>query len=382
MVIDPGMMEAGGHHAALLETIISSNEKTDNYAFFTHQDLDSSLENKAIENGLSVFKHFESHFYKFYDSGEKHKIAGCQAYIRKLASEYSLVLESIKCSVQKNEVVCFYPCLNWEHALSLWLAIKVFDSFAIKITHKVCCMFTPSDGQQSTMIPIYKMAFKSLASLEAVQLYATDHETSEYFNWLAAPIKGIHPCYLLPWSEIQGFKSQATRDTNILLYMGDAKKSKGFHDVPEVANNLVKQYGSNLKITIQFTIAWDSEEIYRTKDEILRLARIHSNIEVCESFWATSELVDKLSSITQITCTYDTYAYENKSSGLVWLACFFDIPFVISDRCWLSREAARLNHQCEVDSSLLALVHKDSNYPVDNSYKNSIFEDLYSWLQT
>lgn len=381
MVIDPGMMEAGGHHAALLETIISSIQETENYTFFTHKDLDKSFKSKALEKDVAIFGHFESHFYEFYDSGGKFKIADCQKYIRRLANEYLCALKAIKNSEQDEEIICFYPCLNWEHALSLWLAIKIFDPSGVKITHKVCCMFTPNGGLKSQMTPFYKMAFNSLAALEIVELFASEQETAEYFKWLDVPIKGIHPCYLLPWSEVQASKSQNVPSTHILLYMGDAKKSKGFLDVPNVANNLIKKYGSSLKITIQFTIAWDSLELYQAKDRILSLAARNRNIEVYETFWSTSELVDKLSSITQITCTYDTNEYQDKSSGLIWLACFFDIPVIISDSCWLDREATRLNNKYIVDSSLLALVHKEPNHSTDNFYKNSIFENLYSWLQ-
>lgn len=380
-VIDPGMMEAGGHHAALLETIISSIQMPENYAFFVNKQLDKSFENKAQESGVSIFKHFESYFYEYYDSGEKLRIAGCQNYIRRLASEYLSVLQSIRNSEKNSEIVCFYPCLNWEHALALWLAIKIFDSSVIKIKHKVCCMFTPDGGQQSTMNPFYRMAFNSLSSLKTVELFATEQETADYFEWLEVSTKGLHPCYLLPWSELRGREFHEIPSTHILLYMGDAKKSKGFLDVPEVASNLIKQHGPSLKITIQFTIAWDSLELYRAKDEILSLAAKYSNIEVCETFWSTNELVNKLSSITQITCTYDTKVYANKSSGLLWLACFFDIPIILSDSCWLDREAARLSHQYVIDRSLLALAHKDANHSADNNYKNAMFENLYSWLQ-
>ena len=46
-VIDPGMMEAGGHHAALLETLIHSESEDTTVSVLTHKHLDNELETKA-----------------------------------------------------------------------------------------------------------------------------------------------------------------------------------------------------------------------------------------------------------------------------------------------------------------------------------------------
>ena len=49
-VIDPGMMEAGGHHAALLETLIETRQNDVNLSVFTHVELDNELYVKSIDS--------------------------------------------------------------------------------------------------------------------------------------------------------------------------------------------------------------------------------------------------------------------------------------------------------------------------------------------
>ena len=59
VVIDPGMMEAGGHHAALLSTFLSYEEICSHQlTFVTHEQLDGNLYQQLVSkrhNGSKAF---------------------------------------------------------------------------------------------------------------------------------------------------------------------------------------------------------------------------------------------------------------------------------------------------------------------------------------
>ncbi|MEC8376451.1 MAG: hypothetical protein VX078_16785, partial [Pseudomonadota bacterium] len=113
VVIDPGMMEAGGHHAALLETLFEAEKEDVNLAVFSHKQLDKNLADKAFSGKIELHKHFETNFYQFYDNGLQLKVSGLQQYIRRLATEYREVFKLLADLKPQEETVCFYPCLNW-----------------------------------------------------------------------------------------------------------------------------------------------------------------------------------------------------------------------------------------------------------------------------
>ena len=75
-VIDPGMMEAGGHHAALLETLIHSESGGAKVCVLTHQQLDNDLEIKAKNNSIQVNRFFSTNFYQHYEDSVELSLSG------------------------------------------------------------------------------------------------------------------------------------------------------------------------------------------------------------------------------------------------------------------------------------------------------------------
>ena len=378
-VIDPGMMEAGGHHAALLETLIETRQNDVNLSVFGHIELDKELYAKSIDSGIVVYRHFKTNFYQHYEDSFYLKLSGIQTYIRLLAWEYSQALSYV---AQQNEsmdsIVCFYPCVNWEHASALSLALGSITNSPL-LHHKVCCMFQPLKSSKE-MDLYYKSAFRQLRKNSEVKLYASDWETKIYYDSLDLYIDDFHPCYLLPWHKLNVTKRQKPCTPNILAYFGDAKVNKGFCKLPELVERLLLAYERKIRITIQFTMAWENPALETAIRELKSLARVYEEVILESRFWSASEMVQKLNDTTHIICTYEVNDYQHKSSGLAWLARFFSIPVVIGGECWLTREFDRIGVNYAVSSELNDRTPSSIKNEREVKYKDALFDNINHWL--
>lgn len=330
MVIDPGMMEAGGHHAAFMETLIHSESEGSKISMLTHQQLDNDLETKAKNSGIQVYRFFSINFYQHYEDSLDLNISGIQNYIRQMAREYACAIKLGVKQSELREVICFYPCLNWEHAFGVSLALELIGKrggmgITHKLTHKVCCMFTPIRRQFNSDL-YYRMAFSRLSIQKGVSLFASDKETQEYYQLLEVPIQGIHPCYLLPWQRLNVNKVNTSSVPNLLIYMGDAKENKGFLRLPSLVKQLLLFYDYKVSLTIQYTLSWETPELVNAIAQLNELAKDYKQLQLISQFWSTTEIIRYMNETDLVVCSYDTQVYQHKSSGLAWLASHFDVP--------------------------------------------------------
>lgn len=382
-IIDPGLLEEGGHHAALFETLLGSNLKGGSYTIFCHEDVSSNFRKLADHySNVKLRPHFKNYFYEHYDNNHFVKVAGIQKYIRSLAIEYYSAFRFAVAGCDSKELVFFYPCLNYEHALALQLALSKFRHQQSSIHHKVCCMFSPSAESSLAMNLYYRMGFKALSSHHAVQLYATDSEIKQFYESIGITLDGIHPCYLLPWKELPRNLNSKNCTDSVLLYLGDAKENKGFFEIENIAKSLLSEREEAIKIVVQFTMAWETPELLSEKKKLKALSEKYTNLQVFDEFWSTDRLVNELSKMDMIICTYDTAYYQNKSSGLAWLASYFNIPIIMKERCWIQRESERLGNNIIIDKKLKNInsnIQKDTE---NNAYRDIIFDDFIVWLQS
>jgi hypothetical protein len=381
-VIDPGLMEAGGHHAALLDTLIVSEHVGFDICVKSHVMIDDDLKEKATRFGIKVEPHFNSNFYEHYDDSLFLKISGMQFFIRQLAFEYGQVLRELQLVSNSEKITCLYPCLNWEHAAALNLAISLLPKNMPTISHKICCMFKPmAEGSEGSVH--YRLAFSQLSRNNGVQLYASDWETREYYADLGIPIVGFHPCYLLPWQSLLPTKSTQPDIPHFLLYMGDAKLNKGFDSLPALVERYLDEYLGNVRLTIQYTLAWENPELKAAINKLELLSKRHHQLELHKHFWPTSELVKVINSVTAIVCTYDADVYQKKSSGLAWLAAFFNKSVILQGESWLSREFERLRHPYIVNPSRKQAYFENADVRLEESdYYKALFSDFFTWLQS
>jgi hypothetical protein len=393
-VFDPGMMEAGGHHAALAETLCQAKtrQKGASIRVFAHQLLDEQLRKRLAESGISTELSFTGMFYKYFHDGAELGPAGLQKYIRVLALEYKQLLEQAVQYSRQHAVVIFLPCLNWEHATALSYAINQTQLGLSQSNMKLvaCAMYSPNSNDQGSSIKSvwYKMAFEALAKYSFVSLYCSEQELSNaYTDLLPVQEWKVHPCYLMDWS---GIRSQSDSETTssastkrYLLYMGDAKVDKGFNLLPEVLQKGLAASGADVEFVIQFTLAWEYPEIMATVDSLKKWALTEPRLKLHHGFWSNQDMVKMLRQIDGAICTYDVNEYQHKSSGLIWILAFFNIPLVIAGKCWLSREAERLDVVLTVDESLAINCFtklKTVTAPISSSYHNALFAPLLAWL--
>lgn len=381
-VIDPGMMEAGGHHAALLETLIHSKSEDTTVSVLTHQHLDNDLETKAKNSGNQVHRVFSTNFYQHYEDSLNLNLSGMQHYIRLLAWEYMCALKLAAEFDSENEVVCFYPCLNWEHACAISLAL-IMNGEQYKFTHKVCCMFKPLKIDQQSEL-LYKYAFGQLAKHSNVKLFASDWETREYYEELGTNIQGVHPCYLLPWGSLDKQKIIRSEIPHFLLYMGDAKENKGFLRLPEVIVEAIAKFSGKVKLTVQYTLAWDYPELAPVINTLKCLEKEYpAQLQVHTNFWSKDELQSIITSLSGVVCTYDSQTYQNKSSGLAWLCGYYNLPIIFMSQqpFWMHREIERLG--ITYYHSLTDFADKTNDKPMPtrcSSYYSNLFEDCLTWV--
>jgi hypothetical protein len=393
-VFDAGMMEAGGHHAALAETLCQSKNRHSDTTIkvFAHQLLDEKLCKRLSASGIPTELSFTGMFYKYFHDGAELGPAGLQKYIRVLAIEYKQLLERAIEHALEQGVVIFIPCLNWEHALALGYAIKqtelaLSQSNAELVT---CAMYSPNPSVQDPDIKSiwYKMAFEPLVKYSFVSLYCSEQELGNaYTDLLPVHECRVHPCYLMDWPGIKiqndSEKAENVHAKRFLLYMGDAKVDKGFNRLPEVLQKNLAASEEEVEFVIQFTLAWEYPEIMATVDVLKKWALTEPRLKLHHGFWSNQEMVKMLNQIDGAICTYDVNIYQHKSSGLVWLLAFFNIPLVIAGACWLSREAARLDVALTVDDSLAITSltqSKTVTAPISSSYHNALFAPLLAWL--
>jgi hypothetical protein len=393
-VVDPGMMEAGGHHAALAETLCQSKARLvdADIQVYASKQLDKNLRQSFSLVGIVSHEVFDCHFYRHFDESSQLGPAGMQDYIRGLAREYiGILLQAIE-QAKTKAIIFFLPCLNWEHANAFSLASKMLEQALCSAPIHVvaCAMYSPRfvKDEQAIQAMWYAMAFRGLIKFNFVSLYGSEHELCEDYGHLlsSAPL-AMHPCYLMDWESIEKPEAESEakieKEVHYLLYLGDAKENKGFNRLPKILEEGLKNTPVDTKFIIQFTLAWEYPEIMETVLTLKRWAVDEPRLILHHGFWSNEEVLSILGNIRGAVCTYDSAVYQHKSSGLVWILAFVHKPFLISGNCWLSREAERLNLDVYHDPNLaiqsfgsgIALQQMSSS-----EYKQMLFSPLIEWL--
>lgn len=391
VIIDPGLYEVGGHHAALLYTMAAKKQKKPlDITIYSSFHVANELNELASGRGLKIKPWFKSNFYQHFEDNSNFKSATLNAFIRGLALEFkSAILDVLEKKADADDVTFWYPCVNWEHANALSLALSQLADLQHYVDcackHKVCSMFMSQQPEQKFANLPYETSFKRLNKLSNVELFASDWELRDYLESLGINVRGIHPCYLLPWSNIESTKEKYVNTENssrtFLLYMGDAKENKGFTLLPALIHSLSAKHSNDVKFVVQYTMTWSSPELAIAEQQLTELVGQVENLELHKAFWSVEELIHVLSSTDLLYCTYDVSAYHSKSSGLAWLASFFNIPVVLRGESWLTREFARLRHPFEVSPTLTystQLLEKSTSQTTE--YRNSLFLEPIDWL--
>lgn len=185
----------------------------------------------------------------------------------------------------------------------------------------------------------YTLAFREAArSGPPIAFFASSAEHAREFSWLAERPIPAHPVLLTtpPPPPSRAAPSSA----RALLYAGDAKASKGFALVPEIAAQLCAAR-PDWTFVVHANLAPAYGLLLDRADELAELQASQPNFEFRTGYLDEVEYAELLQSGDVIVTPYDPVEYKRKSSGVLWEALYYDKIAVGPAGTWLEREAQR-----------------------------------------
>ncbi|QKX18085.1 hypothetical protein [Microbulbifer sp. YPW1] len=404
VILDPALIAAGGHHAGFALMAAKSHKRSGapfDLEFVCNDAIDGTLKAQLEACGSNVRPEYRLNFYQGF--GESKRVSDVQSYIRQAAREYALAIKQTTKRFPGQELVFFHPSLSWEHAFSLSLALDLTKGDEGAALQLVCAMFNPGlsfDGRTLDCLTSlnFRIGFGALQQFSNVQLYASDFEQAEkYARLLNLPQSlRLHPCYLADWENLEKLNAVSERKSTdsspgtVILYMGDAKRDKGFLDLPKLLTWLLENVADDRQFYIQFSIPWPDSELEKVAEKLTAIAALHWNVELEYRFLNESELHERLSVASMFVFNYCPETYRDKSSGFLWIVASYGLAICCIDGSWISREAARLGGKvldCRGSkATFLGCVNKwRPGGPVrslgNNMYRKNIYRGFWSWLQ-
>jgi len=402
VILDPGLREFGGHHPALIAGLSESlavKQASLAIKVYANKACSEKLIAALTDKNTEITPYFKTDFYlNFYSNT---KLNTYNAYISNLAKEYLSVL-----SLYENSSTTFlFHTLNWEHAYALSLAINsVQQQGGVKHTYLVCLMYNPyyahvDSVQANNRYFQFTIGFSMLEKQNNVFLYAAEHELMGNYQEMLQCDIGWHPCGLISHQNLEAAEQYKKETTNILLYLGDAKDTKGFLQLPDVVKALIHEISDpKVKFTLQYTITNNRQDLAQVDKALKQLQFEDKRIEILSHFLNDDEMHQLWLYTTHTILNYDSVAYQNQSSGVLWLAAAYQTTTYLMSESWLNREAKRLNithHFIPNVKQLVQQLQSDlyqseqstgnclkQNGNRKNEYKQNLFLDFGSWLVT
>jgi hypothetical protein len=414
VVLDPGLRERGGHHPALILALLATDCFTgDNLKLrvFANAEFIPSAVFDSATNNVKYTAFFKTDFYRYFYENTHHP--ELPHFIRCLTAEYLAAMQQVAeddCqlgTVKGYASILFCHALGWEHATALADALFLFKKqSAITLRVIVILMFSPyrktaSEQYDSQLYLRYRVAFKGLAACDEVSFFACDHETSKAYEHITDRHISIIPT---PFINARKHRpSKPNKNKKIVLYLGDSKATKGFLALPKLLEEIVKQeQKEDVSYIMQYSLTNKSQEFLAVDKTLQRYAEVHPNIDVYEAFWSEEQLHKTLASCHALVFNYDSSVYMYQSSGVLWLAAYYNLKMFFLSNNWLTREAVRLKSEyimCEmcdlkkIVECLNELSHRQINRHINRlthyakipslsgaDYHAKLFGDFEEWL--
>ena len=359
VVLDPGLREHGGHHPAFILALLGTELFTKNDIRLRVFANTAFIPGAALGSGTNTVEYhpfFETDYYRFFYESTQH--SELTNFIRCLAAEYLAAMKQITeadCqtkTLKESSSILLCHALGWEHATALADALFLFKKqTGIALHLVVILMFSPyrqtADEQYDSQLYLrYRVAFKRLASCDGVSFFASDHETSKAYGYILARQIDVIPCpFIGVRTKIDNIVNDSTtyKVKQIVLYMGDSKATKGFLALPNLLEEIVKQEQTEgLSYIIQYTLTNKSDAFLAVDRKLKKIAEVYTNVAVFDEFWSEEKLHNTLASCHALVFNYDNSVYMYQSSGVLWLAAYFNLKLFFLSNNWLTREAARL----------------------------------------
>jgi hypothetical protein len=407
VVLDPGLREQGGHHPAFILALLATDIFTRDdlkLRVFANAEFTPGEVFKGTTNNVEYEAFFKTDFYGyFYESARHPELPN---FIRRLTAEYLAAMQQVvegDCqtgTIKAGSSILLCHALGWEHATALANALFLFKKqTGITLRIVVILMFSPyrktaNEDYDSQLYLRYRMAFKGLAACYGVSFFACDHETSKAYEYILAREIDVIPCPFVGPRKTPN--NRAKKIKKIILYMGDSKATKGFLALPNLLENIVKQeQKEDLSYIIQYTLTNKSEAFLAVDKKLKIFADLHPNVAVFDEFWSEEQLHTTLAAADALVFNYDNSVYMYQSSGVLWLAAYYNLKMIFLSNNWLAREAARLKSEytlCEpkkIIECLNELSHGDINSQTHYAnitqlsgadYHSKLFGAFEKWL--
>jgi hypothetical protein len=407
VVLDPGLRDLGGHHPAFIISLLGTElfkGKDTRLRVFANTAFAPAAALECPTNKVEFSAFFETDFYRyFYESTHHPELPN---FIRHLTVEYLAAMKQVTeedyqpGTVQGSTTTLLFHALGWEHATALANALLLFKKqTGITLPIVVILMFSPyrktaNEDYDSKLYLRYRIAFKGLAACGGVSFYACDHETSKAYGYILARHIDVIPCPFV--GSRKAPNSRANKVKQIVLYMGDSKATKGFLALPNLLENIVKQeQKEGPSYIIQYTLTNKSEAFLAVDKKLKTFGDLHPNVAVFEEFWSEEQLHTTLAAADAMVFNYDDSVYMYQSSGVLWLAAYYNVKMLFLSNNWLTREAARLKSEytlCDPNKIVECLnelshwdINRQTNYAKIRSlnaadYHAKLFGDFGKWL--
>ncbi len=402
-VADCGLKELSGHHVGAMRALVQA-WGTHRLVFYCNKDPAFDLIAEAQQIGVTLKPFFSTYYYDAINTG--HTISELNGYINFLAREYIQLFEE----TAKGDPAGFilHHTVDWPHLQALGVAIEHgYQVLSGTVRHIVFLSFNPGVDRHGVVTDqrrflSYRMALGRLRRNQNVCLFASDLEAANALA-LALPEETripVHPCFFfLVDTQTRRARQPSTGglrecllNAKVVLYLGHAREEKGFSDLPDVVRMMGPHLGSRGQLLIQFDINNNLSPLdgtlLRALDELRALADGDQRIKLIDAFLPERDFDDLIAESNWVFFNYDSRVYASRSSGLLWQACWFQVPVMVIGDSWLSREARRLNSQTFTFSTLGSLEKaltgaaniSPDHTELDEAYRETIFGPIGEFL--
>lgn len=356
-IVDPALGFSEGHHLAAFDVL--SHRLKDSLRLMAGSIVTNDRVSKiATKNKIKYLHSFSQPPYSLKADDPWYTRL---KYIRKLTAEY---LDTIRIS----EVDAFlHHTVSWEQAIALGAALQNADG---NTQHIVFCMFNPGltfDGKicDRRQYAKFKEGFSRLEKDERVRLYASCHEYALKYQRLLSlesPL-AIHPVFFddVPTSTSNKCEGEKFE----IVYFGDAKREKGFDQVPSLIVTKLNEPGAN-SLLVHYTEVLDPS-LRDSAKSIHQLALVHDRLTVKTGYLLQMEVDQILLNARELTLDYDIDHYAEKTSGILWLAMRRNVIVHTPPGTWLRREVENLGCGLEPDAN-------------QANYRDVLFRPIGPWI--
>ncbi len=153
-------------------------------------------------------------------------------------------------------------------------------------------------------------------------IYTWSTYNYNYFLKNSLTKKGIYKSNI-PWS----FHKRNSKNKNLVIgFMGDARKARGFHQLPKIIK-ILKKKKYNFNFIIQFSKVTD--DLLKTKKELLDLSKKDKRIHIIEKYCDYKEFRNILKKIDIMPIIHSAKEINKITSGTMYSCISNEIAIVI-----------------------------------------------------